>query len=81
MKHRWVLGSADICFHKLLHKPLTNKFVTWFLTSGKTIPATHGTGVYQDGLDFAIERLRRNEWVQIYPEGQVNKGKRSNNLI
>ena len=73
MKHRWVLGSADICFHKFLHHPFRNWFLTWFFTAGKTIPVTHGTGVYQDGIDFAIERLKRCEWVNLYPEGQVNK--------
>jgi len=52
---------------------LKTKFLTWFFTAGKTIPVTHGTGIYQDAIDFAIERLKRNEWVHLYPEGQVNK--------
>ena len=73
MNHRWVLGSADICFHKFLHRPVFNAFLAWFFAAGKTIPVTHGTGVYQDGTDFALERLKRNEWVNLYPEGQVNK--------
>ena len=71
--HRWVLGSADICYHKFLHHPIRNWFITWFLAAGKTIPVTNGTGIYQDGMDFAIERLKRNEWINLYPEGQVNK--------
>lgn len=73
MNHRWVLGSADICFHKFLHRPWLNYFLTWFFVAGKTIPVTHGTGIYQEGLDFAVERLRRKEWINLYPEGQVNK--------
>ena len=55
-KHRWVLGSADVCFHKFLDQPLKQKLVEWFFTAGKTIPVTHGDGVYQPGIDFAIER-------------------------
>ena len=55
-KHRWVLGSADVCFHKFLDQPLKQRLVEWFFTAGKTIPVTHGDGVYQPGIDFAIER-------------------------
>ena len=72
-QHRWVLGSADVCFHKFLHQPIKQRLIEWFFCAGKTVPVTHGDGIYQPGIDWAVERLQMGEWVNLYPEGQVNK--------
>jgi len=70
-QHRWVLGSADVCFHKFLDSsPIKQRLLNWFFCAGKTIPVTHQDGIYQPGLDFAIERLKMNDWINLYPEGQ-----------
>ena len=34
-----------------------------------------GAGVYQEGVNFAIDRLNEGHWVHLYPEGQVNENK------
>lgn len=72
-QHRWVLGSADVCFHKFLHQPIKQRLIEWFFCAGKTVPVTHGDGIYQPGIDWAVERLQMGDWVNLYPEGQVNK--------
>jgi monolysocardiolipin acyltransferase len=42
---------------------------SWLFTAGKAVPVVRGGGVEQPGLHFVSERLRKGEWVHIFPEG------------
>ncbi|KAI8883703.1 hypothetical protein K501DRAFT_333184 [Backusella circina FSU 941] len=66
-KMRWVLGAADICF--------TNIFKSYFFAFGQTIPTIRGGTIYQPGMDFAIQKLTKENsgWIHIYPEAKVNQ--------
>ena len=64
---RWALAAHNICFWT---KPLSH-----FFALGKSIPVNRGAGVYQEGVNFAIDRLNEGHWVHLYPEGQVNEHK------
>ena len=64
---RWALAAHNICFWS---KPISQ-----FFAHGKSIPVNRGAGVYQEGVNFAIDRLNEGHWVHLYPEGQVNEQK------
>ncbi|KAI8090265.1 acyltransferase-domain-containing protein [Gilbertella persicaria] len=60
---RWVLGAADICY--------TSIFRSYFFACGQTIPTIRGAGIYQPGVDFAIDKINHKGWIHIYPESKV----------
>jgi 1-acyl-sn-glycerol-3-phosphate acyltransferase len=63
---RWVSGAKEIMFH--------HPILSWYFTSTRVIPTIRGHGVMQEGVNKAIDILkRRNGWMHVFPEGRVNK--------
>lgn len=63
-KVRWTLGARELLF--------STPFRSSFFNRAKAIPVVRGDGVYQKGVDAAIELLNKGQWVHVFPEGAVN---------
>lgn len=61
---RWSLVADDICFSRLPH--------SLFFALGQGIPVIRGDGVYQHGVDAALDKMEGGGWVHIFPEGRIN---------
>ncbi|KAJ1500102.1 hypothetical protein HMI54_012181 [Coelomomyces lativittatus] len=64
-KLRWSLGAQEICY--------SNKLTSFFSSLGKVLPIVRGKGVYQAGMDSALELLSNGQWIHIFPEGKVHQ--------
>ncbi|KAI9005042.1 acyltransferase-domain-containing protein [Hyaloraphidium curvatum] len=65
---RWTLAAKEVAF--------VNRFADWFFTKAQCIPIVRGLGVYQAGVDRALDRMARGGWIHIFSEGRVHQGQR-----
>ncbi|KAL4237023.1 hypothetical protein ACF0H5_005407 [Mactra antiquata] len=61
---RWMPGAKDVCCKNLA--------TSLFFQLGRVVPVVRGDGVYQQSMDFCVDRLSEGDWINIYPEGKVN---------
>lgn len=62
---RWTLCATDRCF--------TNAAFSAFFRSVRVLPLKRGAGLQQEGIDLALSKLRRGDWVHIFPEGSRSR--------
>lgn len=60
---RWALGAKEICF--------SNEMTSWFFGKGQVMPIVRGAGIHQPEMNAALEKLKRNAWIHMFPEGRV----------
>ncbi|XP_065674517.1 tafazzin isoform X5 [Hydra vulgaris] len=62
-KMRWSMAAKEICFATCLTSYVSHH--------GKLIPIERGKGVYQDGVNYAIQKLNAGDWIHVFPEGKI----------
>lgn len=72
MSIRWLPGAKDVCCR--------TKPSSVFFQLGRVLPVVRGDGVYQQTMNFCVDRLSVGEWVHLYPEGKVNMTKENMRL-
>ena len=60
---RWGASASEVIFF--------NKSLETFWKLGKVIPIVRGWGVEQPAMEFLLDKMNRNGWVNIFPEGKV----------
>ena len=63
--NRWTLCTAEVA--------TTNRFVESFILSGKGVPIYRGGGIEQPCMKVMAELVAAGRWLQIFPEGKINK--------
>jgi len=66
--NRWTLCTAEVA--------TANRFVESFILSGKGVPIYRGGGIDQPCMKVMAELVASGRWLQIFPEGKVNRENR-----